>query len=100
DDILAAPDCEALLDWLQSRPLLVHETQVPETQGHESLTAGEGLARRQERVMTHAGILPQWSVSEAVALAGEVEANPGSEPRGAFLLQIYGHQTACRHPPL
>jgi len=100
DDILAAPDCEALLDWLQSRPLLVHETQVPETQGHESLTAGEGLARRQERVMTHAGILPQWSVSEAVALAGEVEANLGSEQSGAFLRQMYGNQPACWHPEL
>lgn len=50
--------------------------------------------------MTHAGILPQWSVSEAVALAGEVEANLGSEQSGAFLRQMYGNQPACWHPEL
>ena len=109
-DILAAPDCEALLDWLQAQPLLVHEIQVHETQVHEtqvhetqgrvSLAVGEDLARREERVMTHAGILPQWSVSEAVALAGEVEANLGSEQSGAFLRQMYGNQPACWHPEL
>ena len=89
DDILAAPDGEALLDWLQAQPLLVHEIQ-----------AREGLAEQEELVMTHAGILPQWSVSEAVALAGEVEANLGSEQSGDFLRQMYGNQPACWHPEL
>src|SRR5690554_3050030 len=89
DDILAAPDGEELLDWLQAQPLLVHETQVR-----------EGLAEQEELVMTHAGILPQWSVSEAVALAGEVEANLSSEQSGAFLQQMYGNQPACWHPEL
>jgi bis(5'-nucleosyl)-tetraphosphatase (symmetrical) len=44
--ILAAPDREHLLDWLQTRPLLVRR---------ESASQGE-------TVMTHAGLLPQWSV--------------------------------------
>jgi len=95
DDILAAPDCEALLDWLQAQPLLVHETQE-----QESLAVGEDLARREEWVMTHAGILPQWSVSDAVALAGEVGANLGSEQSGDFLQQMYGNQPACWHSEL
>lgn len=93
DDILAAPDCEALLNWLQAQPLLVHET-VDTRWGHAA------LAEQEEVVMTHAGILPQWSVSEAVALAGEVEANLGSEHSGDFLRQMYGNQPACWHPEL
>ncbi len=73
DDILAAPDREALMDWLQTRPLLVRETL-----GHDTL-------------MTHAGLLPQWSLDQAGGLAGEVEAMLGSERAGTFLERMYGN---------
>ncbi|RMF71141.1 MAG: symmetrical bis(5'-nucleosyl)-tetraphosphatase [Acidobacteria bacterium] len=53
DDVLAAPDCEPLLAWLRSRPLIHHEG---------------GFA------LVHAGILPVWSFPEAVRRAREVEA--------------------------
>ncbi|MBA2779874.1 symmetrical bis(5'-nucleosyl)-tetraphosphatase [Billgrantia kenyensis] len=79
DDILAAPDREALLDWLQSRPLLVRQ----------AFDAGG------DTVMVHAGLLPQWSADEAAGLAGEVEARLGSERSGAFLEQMYGNEPAC-----
>lgn len=82
--ILDAPDREALLDWLQSRPLLVRQ-------------AFEGFG---DTVMTHAGLLPQWSVSEAVRLADEVEERLGGEQSGAFLEQMYGNEPACWHPAL
>ncbi|PMR76682.1 symmetrical bis(5'-nucleosyl)-tetraphosphatase [Billgrantia endophytica] len=77
--ILAAPDREALLDWLQSRPLLVRQ-------------AGEGLA---DDVMTHAGLLPQWSPKQAESLAGEVERQLQGEQGGAFLERMYGNEPAC-----
>ncbi|MFW6344968.1 MAG: symmetrical bis(5'-nucleosyl)-tetraphosphatase [Halomonas sp.] len=77
DDILAAPDREVLLDWLQSRPLLVQER------------------RDQQVVMTHAGLLPQWSVTQAAGLAGELEALLGGEGAGAFLERMYGNVPAC-----
>jgi len=77
DAILDAPDREALLDWLQSRPLLVHES------------------RGQEVVMTHAGLLPQWSLAQAAALAEELEAALGSERSGSFLERMYGNAPAC-----
>lgn len=83
-DILDAPDREALLDWLQSRPLLVR--QVFDGQG--------------DTVMTHAGLLPQWSAGEAVELAAEVEARLASEHGGAFLEQMYGNEPACWHAAL
>ncbi|MGR2739770.1 symmetrical bis(5'-nucleosyl)-tetraphosphatase [Billgrantia sp. Q4P2] len=79
DEILAAPDREALLDWLQSRPLLVREN-----------FDGQG-----ETVMTHAGLLPDWSPEQAASLAGEVEERLGSERSGAFLERMYGNEPAC-----
>lgn len=53
DDILGAPDCDALMDWLRWRPLAIRE--------------GDYL-------MVHAGLLPQWTAAQALELAGEVEA--------------------------
>ncbi|RDB43554.1 symmetrical bis(5'-nucleosyl)-tetraphosphatase [Halomonas sp. DQ26W] len=77
--ILGAPDREELLDWLQSRPLLVREAF--EDQG--------------DTLMTHAGLLPQWSPAKAASLAREVEQRLGSEHSGAFLKRMYGNQPAC-----
>lgn len=53
DEVLAAPDAGELLAWLRGRPL---------------------LARQGETVMVHAGLLPQWSLAEAEALARETSA--------------------------
>jgi bis(5'-nucleosyl)-tetraphosphatase (symmetrical) len=78
DDILAAPDREALLDWLQSRPLWLDD--------------GSASARR--TLMTHAGLLPQWPLDKARALAGEVEAALAGEQPGAFFGQMYGNAPA------
>jgi bis(5'-nucleosyl)-tetraphosphatase (symmetrical) len=69
DQVLQAPDAAALLDWLRARPLL-----------HE---AG-GYA------MVHAGLLPQWSLARAAALAREVEAALRGPRYRAFLENLYG----------
>ena len=50
DAILAAPDRDELLDWLLSIPL---------------------LQRRGRHVMVHAGLLPEWTLAQAEALAAE-----------------------------
>src|SRR5690349_4894675 len=52
-EILDAPDREDLLGWLRARPL-----------AHEEAGA----------LFVHAGVLPQWTVAQTRALAGEVEA--------------------------
>ncbi len=68
--ILDAPDREALLHWLRHQPLM---------------HADQGYA------MVHAGLLPQWSLDQALALAGEVEqALRGADYRD-FLAQMYGN---------
>ena len=52
DAILAAPDRGALLDWLRACPLAL---------------------RRGPHLLFHAGVLPEWSADQALALAREVE---------------------------
>ncbi len=79
EGILDAPDREALLDWLQSCPLLVRRA-----------VEGQG-----EVVMTHAGLLPQWSPGLAEGLADEVSTELRSEHSGAFLERMYGNEPAC-----
>jgi bis(5'-nucleosyl)-tetraphosphatase (symmetrical) len=53
DDVLAARDRDALMDWLAARPLL-------------------HVARRY--LLVHAGLLPTWTVDQARRRAAEVEA--------------------------
>jgi len=69
EDVLAAPDCDPLLDWLRFRPMLHVED---------------------EYVMVHAGLLPSWSVAQAQDLAAEVEAELRSKRYRLFLAELYG----------
>jgi bis(5'-nucleosyl)-tetraphosphatase (symmetrical) len=69
-DVLAAPDREALLEWLMLRPLAHLE--------------GNDL-------MVHAGIVPQWSAAETLALAAEVGRALRRDPRWLFE-QMYGDE--------
>ena len=68
--VLDAPDCEALLDWLRHRRMAIHE--------HGWL-------------MVHAGVLPQWSVAQTMALAGEVEQALRGPDLNGFLRGMYGN---------
>lgn len=70
NDILQARDRHELLDWLRHRPLAMHH--------HGWL-------------MVHAGVLPQWSTAQTLALASEVEgALRGPDLKG-FLKAMYGN---------
>ena len=69
--ILDAPDADELLDWLAARPLM-----------H---VAGRFA-------MVHAGLLPQWTIPQARALAGEVEAALQGAGRQAFLADLAGNE--------
>lgn len=73
DDILNAPDRERLLDWLRRQPL------ARKVDGH---------------LVVHAGVLPQWTADQAVALSGEVEAMLQSEDWTDFLRSMYGNEPA------
>jgi len=70
-DILGAPDRAALLDWLR----------------HQRMAAScEGW------LLVHAGVLPQWSAAQTLALAAEVEAVLRSADLPVFLREMYGNE--------
>jgi bis(5'-nucleosyl)-tetraphosphatase (symmetrical) len=71
--ILEAPDREALLDWLQSRPLLHHEPSLDIT-------------------LLHAGLPPQWDIAQARSCAAELENALRSDGSGDLFARMYGNQ--------
>ena len=71
--ILAAPDGERLLDWLQSQPLLHHDPQLQVT-------------------LLHAGLPPQWTIVQARACAAELEQALRGDRSGELFERMYGNQ--------
>ncbi|MGJ9417012.1 symmetrical bis(5'-nucleosyl)-tetraphosphatase [Massilia sp. CMS3.1] len=71
DDILAAPDRDALMAWLRGRPLAIF------VDAH---------------LLVHAGVAPQWDAAQTMALAGEVEDVLRGDGWIDFLAGMYGNQ--------
>ncbi|MFU8804281.1 MAG: symmetrical bis(5'-nucleosyl)-tetraphosphatase [Bradymonadaceae bacterium] len=80
-DIFDAPDRDELLEWVRHWPMLHHVGRY---------------------VLVHSGLLPQWTVDEARALAHEIEVRlRGSEnKRKSFFAAMYGNDPAVWHPDL
>ena len=72
-DVLTAPDCAELLDWLRRRPL---------------------LHRAQGVTMVHAGVPMRWRLDEAAERAREAEAALASDGWGAFVAGWRSRQLA------
>lgn len=72
--VLQASDREAMLAWLRQQ----HMAFLLEQQNHSYL-------------MVHAGVLPTWTASQTMALAGEFEAVLRGPDLGDFLQQMYGN---------
>jgi bis(5'-nucleosyl)-tetraphosphatase (symmetrical) len=70
DEVLAAADRDALIEWLMTRPLA-------HAQGND--------------LMVHAGLVPQWSVALTLQLAAEVAAALRHTPRQLFA-DMYGDE--------
>ncbi len=71
EPVLAAPDLDELLEWIRHRPLFHAE---------------RGFA------LVHAGLLPEWSVPKALALAGEVQAALRAKGYRRLLERMYGDE--------
>lgn len=71
DELLNAEDVEALLTWIRRQPLLVTDTELNIS-------------------MVHAGLLPQWSLQQAIELAKETEHILTAENYINFLNSMYG----------
>lgn len=70
-EILAASDCDELLDWLIEQPLA---WQDPDTGA----------------VVIHAGLPPQWSVAQSLHLAEEASAVISGREGRRFFSRMYG----------
>jgi bis(5'-nucleosyl)-tetraphosphatase (symmetrical) len=70
DEVLAAADRDALIEWLLMRPL--------------------AHAERGD-LMVHAGVVPQWTAGRTLALADEVSQALRGDPR-ALLERMYGDE--------
>ena len=73
DDILNAPDRDELLDWLRRQPLALSI---------------------EDYLIVHAGVMPQWTTQQVVALAQEVEQVLRGPDWVDFLRQMYGNTPA------
>ncbi len=71
EQVLKAPDCETLMDWLRHRAMAI--------EAHGWL-------------MVHAGVLPQWRTAQTMALAGEVERQLRGPDFKSFLNTLFGNQ--------
>ena len=73
DEILTAPDCDELLDWLRQQPLCHVEGGF---------------------CLVHAGLLPQWTAVEARRLATEVEQALRAPSYREFMANMWGSEPA------
>ena len=74
DDVLAAPNADELIDWLRTRPLV-----MPWEQG----------------LIVHAGLLPDWTIEDAVERAREIEELLSSSKPEQVLEVMYGNRPCC-----
>jgi bis(5'-nucleosyl)-tetraphosphatase (symmetrical) len=68
--LLDAPDSDALLTWLRHQPLMISE---------------------ENHVMVHAGLLPQWTIAQALSYANEVECALQADSYLDFFANMYGN---------
>lgn len=79
NELLNAPDREAVFAWLRQQPLAYAEDNY---------------------LLIHAGVLPQWTAAQAVALSAEVQAVLAGEDYRRFLEKMYGNRPTLWHDTL
>ena len=83
EGVLHAPDRAAMLAWLCQQRLAIRET-----------VGGK------DYLMVHAGVLPQWTAAQTMALAAEVESVLRGPQLSDFLHQMYGNEPTQWHDGL
>lgn len=79
DALLAADDSEHLFNWLRHRPMAMHANGW---------------------LMVHAGVLPQWTLGQTLALAAEVQSVLRGPNIKMALADMYGNTPAAWHDQL
>lgn len=73
EDLMRAPDRDELLSWLRRQPLAV-------------------LEPRTQTLMIHAGLPPQWTLQQTLALAQEASQVIAGPDGDDFLRRMYGNE--------
>jgi bis(5'-nucleosyl)-tetraphosphatase (symmetrical) len=81
DDLLNAPDCHSLAEWLRQQKL-----------AHYDCVTTSDTPRFY--LMVHAGVAPQWSLQKTLNLAAEVELTLRSNNFRDYLSDMYGDAPA------
>lgn len=76
-ELLDAPDCNQLSDWLRCKPLAHYEC-IETEQGPKNF------------LMVHAGVAPQWTIETTLELAAEVELTLQGPNYLEFFQNMYG----------
>jgi len=71
--LLNSPECDELMTWLQSRPMLHYDASM-------------------EALLVHAGVHPAWNLAQAKSLAQELETVLGGDASKVFFQHMYGDQ--------
>ncbi len=72
-EILEAPDCDELLDWLRHRPFVQR-------------------SKKRHCLMVHAGVPPMWTEKKIMKRSAELEAALQGPDCHEFLTNMYGNQ--------
>lgn len=80
-ELLEAADRDQLLTWLARLPLVYRDRQL-------------GYA------LVHAGLVPQWSVADALRLSAEVQSVIASDRAAEFFVHMYGDEPHTWDPAL
>ncbi len=78
-ELLNADDCDELARWLRGQPLAYFQD---------------------DHLLVHAGVLPQWSVADALACSAEVQTVLSGEHWKTFLHEMYGDEPRQWHSEL
>jgi bis(5'-nucleosyl)-tetraphosphatase (symmetrical) len=78
-ELLSAPDCVELCDWVRQLPLVYKEETL-------------ALGATKKVLLVHAGIAPGWTFRDALKAAREVEAHLRAPDYKDYLTGMYGDQ--------
>ena len=85
--LLTAPDIAELMDWLAAQPLI---QEIPKT--NPSAVLPPNQVSNNNAYMTHAGISPQWQLSDALEQAKLIQTKLASPDRNKWLALMYGEK--------
>lgn len=92
DELLSAPDVDKLMSWLASQPLI---QKIPNANLPQENKLDKASDHKHFGYMSHAGISPQWTLSEALEQAKCVQEKLASKERNEWLALMYGEIPNC-----